>query len=174
MKVLCFGEQWILGGSVKIIVVLYQHNYSRNPRSITRLKTYLSNTISEEAEVDLDFMNNLDNNRLARINREGKGAKNSYKSKPAFIKPLKTKDENNATTNFIEDSSDYISEIAGQILHTLENLVGAGNMLEICSEALACKAKTFLPKLPSSGMLPDTKRCEELKESNNMCNRLKK
>jgi len=139
----------------------------RNPRSITSLKTYLSNTISVDDEVDLDFMNRLDNKRLARKNREGKKTENRKQSETTFDDVVKTSEDQTKVTDFVEISSDYLSELAVKIRDTMENLIGSGFILE-CSESIACKAKAFLPKLPSSSLLPDSNRCEQVKKSNNL------
>ena len=129
----------------------------RNPRSITSLKTYLMDTIRDDDEVDLDLMMTLDNQRLARGDREGKETNVSHRAEVNTNVQTKAPDDKH---------NDYISEIAGNILDTLEDLVGAGTALETCSESLACRAKTFLPTLPSTWPLPSKTRCQQLKKRN--------
>ena len=82
----------------------------RNPRSITSLKTYLMDTIRDDDEVDLDLMMTLDNQRLARGDREGKETNVSHRAEVNTNVQTKAPDDKH---------NDYISEIAGNILDTL-------------------------------------------------------
>ena len=96
------------------------------------------------------------------MNREGK------KSNPnPDVKHIAAENDKIEETH-VKDS-DYITEIASNIFDTLHTLMSTGSMLETCSEALACKAKQFLPTLPPTALLPGVGRCEQLQRQNSSC-----
>ena len=106
----------------------------RNPRSITSLKSYLSDSMKDGREIDLEMIAELDDRRIARMRREGKDAMFND-----TMVPVPTNQNNSKR----KEASDYLSEIAGDVINTIETIMSKSNQLNISWPELACKVKNF-------------------------------